>query len=112
MKALTRTRSGRFDISESLTLSDLEKLVEENRLEEVIVPVTGVFTEYREIRAEEEVLDKLLRNGNPFRYGGVPDVKAAEPFCVYDSEGMFIGIYEFAEDKQMYYPRKIFLGGN
>lgn len=112
MKALTRTRSGRFDISESLTLSDLETLVAEERLEEVIVPVTGVFTEYREIRSEEEVLDRLLRNGNPFRYNGISDANAAEPFCVYDSEGMFIGVYEFTEDKQMFYPRKIFLGGN
>lgn len=112
MKELTRTRAGRFEIKDSLTLGELEKLKENDRIGEAVLPVTAVFSEYRQIRSEEENLDKLLRNGNPFRYEKIPDVKSGESFCVYDSEGLFIGVYEFAEEKNMFYPRKIFLGGN
>ena len=112
MKELTRTRAGRFEIKDSLTLGELEKLKESGRIGEAVLPVTAVLAEYRQIRSEEDNLDKLLRNGNPFRYGKIPDVKSGESFCVYDSEGLFIGVYEFAEEKNMFYPRKIFLGGN
>lgn len=33
------------------------------------------------------------------------------PIRVYDSEGRFIGVYEFQSEKDWYKPRKIFLGG-
>lgn len=112
MKALTRTRVGRFSLEDSLTLADLERLREEDRIGEAVLPVTAVFTECREIRSAGEEMDKLLKNGNPFRFGGVPDIVPEEWFRVYATDGQFIGIYEFTEEKHMFYPRKIFLGGN
>lgn len=112
MKELTRTRVGRFSLKDSLTLADLERLGEEDRIGEAVLPVTAVFTECREIRSAGEEMDKLLKNGNPFRFGGVPDIRPEEWFRVYATDGQFIGIYEFTEEKHMFYPRKIFLGGN
>lgn len=109
MKELLRTRVGRFSLEESLTLSELQSLKDEGRLSEAVLPVERVFAGYREIRAAGEGLDKLLRNGNPFRFGTAENVSDGEPFRVYDSAGQFIGIYEFSEEKRMFYPRKIFL---
>lgn len=112
MKELTRTRVGRFALKDSLTLADLERLGEEDRIGDAVLPVTAVFSECREIRSAGEEMDKLLKNGNPFRFGGVPDIRPEEWFRVYATDGQFIGIYEFTEEKHMFYPRKIFLGGN
>ena len=54
-------------------------------------------------------MDRLLRNGNPFRFQTDGETSLEEPFRVYDSTGLFIGIYRFSEEKRMFYPVKIFL---
>ena len=112
MKELLRTKVGRFELSESLTLDELQKLKEEDRLAEVVLPVEEVFKELPEIRSDTEELDKLLKNGNPFRSRAVKDIRGGDMFRVYHSDGTFIGVFRYDEGKHMYYPEKIFLGGN
>ena len=112
MKELLRTKVGRFEIADSLTLTDLQKLKEEDRLAEAVLPVEEVFKELLEIRSDTEEMDKLLKNGNPFRSRAVKDVKNGDKFRVYHSDGTFIGVFRYDEGKHMYYPEKIFLGGN
>ena len=107
MKELLRTKVGRFELSESLTLDELQKLKEEDRLAEVVL-----FKELPEISSDTEVLDKLLKNGNPFRSRAVKDIRGGDMFRVYHSDGTFIGVFRYDEGKHMYYPEKIFLGGN
>ena len=110
MKTLLRTKVDRFLIEDSLTLAELQKRKDEGRLSEAVLPIETVFASYGEIRAAEEGLDKLVRNGNPFRYTEKEDVADKAAFRVYGREGQFIGIYEYSEEKRMFYPRKIFLG--
>ncbi len=110
MKELLRTKVGRFVLEETLTLAELQKLKEEGRLGEAVFPLEAVFAELPEIRAEEEGLDKLMKNGNPFRYKGIGMVSNGDAYRVYSMDGQFIGIYEYSEEKHMFYPRKIFLG--
>ena len=112
MKELLRTKVGRFEIKDSLKLDDLQKLKEEGRLGEVVLPVEEVFKDLPEIRSETEELDKLLKNGNPFRSRAVKNVTDGDMFRVYHSDGTFIGVFKYDEEKHMYYPEKIFLGGN
>lgn len=110
MKELLRTKVGRFVLEETLTLADLQKLKEEGRLEEAVFPLEEVFAELPEIRATEEVLDKLMKNGNPFRYKVTGVVSDGDAYRAYSMDGQFIGVYEYSEEKHMFYPRKIFLG--
>lgn len=110
MKELLRTRVDRFSMEDSLTLSELQALKDQGRLSEAVLPVEAVFSDYREIRSEGEELDKLMKNGNPFRYKKAGNVTDGEPIKAYTAEGQFIGIYEFSEEKRMFYPRKLFLG--
>ena len=140
MESLLRTRVDRFELKDSLTLSQIEKLRDEGRLEEAVVPVEGVFLRLPALVTKPGDGDKLLHNGNPFpaedcdlsvEFGAGSDC-AAEPAgrseteCglaasvadrfdgvrVYDSEHHFIGIYRYSEEKRRYQPQKIFLGGN
>ncbi len=110
MKELLRTKVGRFVLEETLTLADLQKLKEEGRLDEAVFPLESVFAAYPEIRAAEGVLDKLVHNGNPFRYGEIKDASDGDSYRVYGMDGQFIGVYEYLGEKRMFYPRKIFLG--
>lgn len=112
MKELLRTKVGRFEIADSLTLADLQKLKEEDRLAEAVLPVEEVFKELLEIRSDTEEMDRLLKNGNPFRSRAVKDVENGDKFRVYHSDGTFIGVFQYDAKKHMYYPEKIFLGGN
>ena len=110
MKTLLRTKVDRFLIEDSLTLAELQKRKDEGRLSEAVLPIETVFASYGVIRAAEEGLDKLVRNGNPFRYTEKEDVADKAACRVYGREGQFIGVYEYSEEKRMFYPRKIFLG--
>ena len=110
MKTLLRTKVDRFLIEDSLTLAELHKRKDEGRLSEAVLSIETVFASCGEIRAATEGLDKLVRNGNPFRYTEKEDVADKAAFRVYGREGQFIGVYEYSEEKRMFYPRKIFLG--
>ena len=66
MESLLRTRVDRFELKDSLTLSQIEKLRDEGRLEEAVVPVEGVFLRLPSLVTKPGDGDKLLHNGNPF----------------------------------------------
>lgn len=115
MESLLRTRVDRFVLADSLKLSEIERLRDEGRVGEYIVPVDGMFQDLPAIHTLPEY-DRLVHNGNWFlAEQALPEsaVLALAPRArVYDSQGQFIGVYQYMEEKQRYQPQKIFLGGN
>ena len=113
MESLLRTRVDRFELKDSLTLSRIEKLRDEGRVEEAVVPVEGVFLKLPALVTKPGDGDKLVHNGNPFPAElAAPVADRFDAVRVYDSEHHFIGIYCYSEEKRRYQPQKIFLGGN
>ena len=139
MEKLLRTQVDRFLLKDSLTLAQIEALRDEGRLSEVIVPVDEMFAAYPAVRTRPEA-DYLVHNGNQVKRELLqldmlePDMQSGgqreqtfeprpagagteqegddlSPVRIYDSEGQFIGVYEFQPEKDWYKPRKIFLGG-
>ena len=121
MESLVRTRVGRFPLSQAHTLSEIESLRDQGRLEEIILPVDSVFEDYpRGIVCQEA--EKLLYNGNPLpqRFCHFPDGDPAaagkkeekeipDRVRIYDQTGSFIGIYSFENREEVYVkPVKIF----
>lgn len=106
MESLIRTKAGIFGINDSIHLSDAERLMQENRLEEVLLPVDQMFAEYREIILSGKN-QELAYNGNPFfwnpedqlsgtHFSAVTFQPAQNEKCrVYDKNGNFIGIYRY-----------------
>ncbi len=125
MESLLRTRVDRFDLAGSLKLSEIERLRDEGRIEDYVVPVDGIFQDIPAIHTLPE-FDRLVHNGNWFlpeqasgtgtACEGTAEEGGQSPFVprarVYDSQGQFIGVYQYREEKQRYQPQKIFLGGN
>lgn len=108
MEELLRTRSGMFGIDQALKLSQAEKLFEEGRLEEQILRIEDILSEYPRLDCTADQ-DRLLDNGNP-----LPAVKDKRDFGggwirVYDSRGVFKGIYQHRENTGKYFPVKMFL---
>lgn len=108
MEELVRTRSGVFGIGQSLTLAQVEKLQEEGRLEEHIVRIEDMLGEYPRLDCMDDAQDRLLENGNPLPIQGYGPVREGW-VRVYDSHGVFKGIYRKKEGTGKYFPVKMFL---
>lgn len=104
MESLLRTKVDRFEIKDSLKLSEIEKLAKENKAESCIISVEEMFSSYPEVHSEQ-ALDKMLKNGNAVPYKGE---NPEDRVRMYNSMGVFIGIYEWQRDKKLYKPVTIF----
>ncbi len=111
MEHLTRTRVGRFRISDSRKLSEIEEIVREGRLEEILTPVDQMFSGYPCISVRSEA-DSLVFNGNPLKetsFAGDSRPDRSDAVRLYSSEGLFVGIYQFDGKREIWKPEKMFL---
>lgn len=123
MEQLTRTRVERFGIEDSLTLSQIEALRDEGRIEEILTPIDAMFDGPRAIAGEWG--DKKLCNGNPvsaedfsclfFETSSgleeehpVNELPKTGLVRVYSSRGEFLGLYTYEESRRWWKPKKMF----
>lgn len=107
MDTLCRTRVGRFDLNESLTLEELQRLKETEKLSKIVIPVDAMFEEYKQVNVPEEYA-KLIRNGNKVSCSVCSGLDS--PVRMY-CDGVFYGVYELDDKKKEYYPVKMFACG-
>lgn len=125
MEHLKRTRVERFRAEDSLTLSQIEQIRDEERLPEIILPVEAMFDGPKAFATG--AADHLARNGNPVktedfsrilvsdadggeREGTAQDLPRRGLVRVYTSTGGFLGVYTFDETKNWWKPKKMFPG--
>lgn len=123
MESLKRTRVGGFKAEDALTLAELEKLRDEDRISEIVLGVEEVFEMYPKVFATAEG-KRLLLNGNVLRTEHLRTEQSAVPkheqnseqkteedsrVRVYDDTGIFYGIYEYRKEQKLYKPWKMFL---
>jgi tRNA pseudouridine55 synthase len=82
--SLVRTRSGPFWIEQALRLEHLQKLKDEGRLEEVLVPTSDLLPEFPAVFVDDAAVTHIRQgrdfNVSPFRVNaGSPHVKAIGP---------------------------------
>ena len=107
MTSLRRTKANGIDENKCYTLSQLEKLKEEGRLEEAVKRVDELLS-YGKIRVSE-AQTKRFSNGGSLdcnRFGGD---KRAGFHCVYSPDGDFLGIGEIDDDGQVMSARKVYV---
>lgn len=110
MQSLIRTKVSIFDVEQSYRFSDIEKLIQNQMLNQTLLSIDSMFLEYPILTAKKEY-DKLIQNGNRMElnyfmesYKEIKDIK----FRVYDEQKCFIGIYQYDETKNNMKPLKIF----
>ena len=110
MESLIRTRVDRFCVEDSLKLSEVEKLRDEGRLEEILLPVDTVFSAFPALSVRPEY-DRFLKNGNPLKAEMLKEreeeISPSPRYRVYDFEGRFAGLFEKKE--KVYRAVKLFL---
>ncbi|MCF0133896.1 MAG: tRNA pseudouridine(55) synthase TruB [Blautia sp.] len=107
MEALIRTRSGQYDISESMTLKEVEEAVSDGSITDRIIAIETVLNEFPRICCREPG-DRLLSNGNPLSEEILGTRYRGGWFRMCSSKGTFVGIYQWNEKKKMYFPYKMF----
>ncbi len=111
MQSLRRTRAGSFCLSDALTLGELQRLRDGQRLREVLKPVDGVFEGCPALHVRSEHTG-LLDNGNAFFPEQSCENVAYAPdrwVRAYRQDGSFAGIYAYVPEKKWYRPVKMFL---
>ena len=107
MEHLIRTRVGRFQIAGALTLSQVESLAGEEKVQEKIISVEEMFSDLPAVTVRPEA-DLLVHNGNPVAAGLISDGEGGR-VRMYDSGGSFIGIYVRKPGREIYRPENMFL---
>ncbi|MCB7320542.1 tRNA pseudouridine(55) synthase TruB [Lacrimispora sp. 210928-DFI.3.58] len=127
MEHLIRTRVDRFQAEDSLTLDEIERLRDEGTVGERIVPIEEALASYRPLICLPEG-DRALHNGNPCfkpqidweRTAGLGNSQGSGNeaareclqngcrFRLYDSAGVFAGVYEYQQEKHWLKPWKMF----
>lgn len=111
MSSLVRSRSGEFVIENALKLSEVEKLVNSNEIENYCITTEQVFSKLKKIVLKPE-FDKVLKNGNAIRTEHIIDDEkflSGEEVSVYDSEKQFCAVYQYDTGQNIFRPVKMFL---
>lgn len=112
METLVRTRSGQFKLEDARTLSQIEALAQEGRLQEILIPTDAVFVGYPALYVRQE-WQRLAENGNALlqEYLTEPGTPGeGQQARVYTRDGRFLGVYAWQEEKARWKPVKMFVG--
>lgn len=108
MEELKRTQVGIFNIDKALTLSQIEQLVKDNRIDEIVYDIDEMFGNLSKFVIDEKY-NKYLYNGNTLKKEWVLDSDNIEDrIRIYDYLGKFYGIYKYDKMRKEYKPEKIF----
>ena len=110
MESLIRTKVGVFEIADSRTLSEVEAVMQNGKLDSCIRTVDSMFSQYPKIMMKSED-DSRVYNGNTFAKQHLESEfdETAVDFRVYDSKDIFVGIYQYQRDSQSFKVVKMFL---
>ena len=102
MKSLLRTKTGDFYLENSYKLDEIEKIVREDRLEEILIPIEEIFHNIRRVDVYGYA-SLLLDNGGIVKVEEVrlqfdtEELKNGEKFRMYNKDGEFRAIYSYDE---------------
>ncbi len=91
MTSLVRTSSGGFTLADCHTFEELQQARDEDRLEELILPIDRVFKSLPKLRLGE-AQTRMYKNGVKLDLSKLRDLKSTDDlYTVYGSGGAFIG---------------------
>lgn len=114
METLRRTSAGGFEIAKSITLSEVEKMKQNDTLMNVITPIDAMFQNYKAVKVKNESI-ALVYNGNPFSKANMIDpieFGQDEKIRVYNESNDFIAIYQYQQSKDLFEIVKMFFDQN
>ncbi len=110
MESLVRSRVGIFGIEDALTLAQIERLRDQDKISDVIIKPDAVFEKEQAVIVSAYGR-RLAENGNALRREcllGQVCYADKEKIRVYDEEGRFYGIYRYHKEADVIKPVRIF----
>ena len=98
MTALRRTEANGFSIENAVTLEELEKLVSENKADEVITSVETALTSYPKIKVSKPQANRF-QNGGELGYERLHGEYPVGIYRVYSPDNAFLGLGEILTEK-------------
>ncbi|MBZ2201876.1 MAG: tRNA pseudouridine(55) synthase TruB [Lentilactobacillus hilgardii] len=108
MSSLTRIKSGGFDISQCVTLEQVDKAAGSDTLSDIIEPLSTALSDYPAYQLDDSRW-KIISNGGFLDQSILPD---REPIVRLVYQGETKALYQFDEPKKVYRPFKMFLKNN
>lgn len=93
MSALRRTEAGDFNISQAISIDDVQKAKDENRIDEILIPLDRLFEEYPACEVRGKAL-RLVKSGNIAK-SELPNGK----YRVYSPDGEFLALVQVSNGK-------------
>jgi tRNA pseudouridine55 synthase len=91
MTSLVRTSSGGFTLADCFTFEEIQQARDEDRLEELILPIERVFEKLPKLRLSE-AQTRMYRNGVKLDLTKLRDIRSGEDsYGVFGYDGVFIG---------------------
>lgn len=91
MTSLVRTSSGGFTLDDCYTFEQIQQARDEDRLEELILPIERVFEKLPKLRLGE-AQTRMYRNGVKLDLARIYNIRDdADTYAVYGNDGAFIG---------------------
>lgn len=107
LSRLLRTRSGPFELANSITLAQLSSYIEQGNLMMCVAPTDSVLIHYPAIFLDEETSVHVL-HGNMFRQDFASPQADGQLARIYDATGRFLAIGTWRAEQHMWQPTKVF----
>jgi tRNA pseudouridine55 synthase len=108
LRNLERTRCGQFEISDALTLPQLEEAFRHGYWEHFVYPPDAVLSHWAAVVVDDAARNSI-RNGQPVKLedtgGKPPDGKRSRAYAL---DGDFLGVLRFDAGKDRWQPEKVF----
>ncbi len=109
MESLKRTRVGQFLAGDSLTLSEIQKKIEDGELGSIVLPVDGLFAQYPSAVVSGK-WENTAKNGGALKKAAI--CQGGGKVCrLYDEKGAFIALYQWEKEREEYRLLKMFFAG-
>lgn len=116
MESLTRTRVGEFDIKNSYSLDEIKKVMEEDKISDVILSIEEVFGSLEEVNLNTD-LSKAALNGNALKGRDMKKIGIdtkdmltdGQRVRIYADGRKFVAIYEYRKADDILKVYKMFL---
>lgn len=96
MNGLVRTKSSEFNISDSIKLNEIDKFIEQDKINELMIGLDEILKMYPKIYTNDSK-DKFVVNGSKITINDIldSDINLIDNtiFRVYTSKALFIGLY-------------------
>lgn len=110
MASLVRTKVDSFVLEQALTLSQIEKKVQEGTIQECVVEIDALFQTYPAVVVLPSGI-RYLQNGNEIKpewCAEMPEICPDGRVRLYDTDGNFYAIYRYTEETNLFTNVKMF----